>query len=240
MKTRTHLDSGSYRTTNLRRNGSIVITLLGGLLFVAVFFSVYCYKQWQVNRQARPQRPAAQAPQDPRDTHRWLSPDKKLAFQLPPIFSLGRKQLKLVDHQTGRVLAAIPVEERAVRCDWREDSQACAVELQLAAGRSDVVLLLVNGNQIHQCRPTSAIYADQFLPQEGRGKARWQESVGLLGFCDDGDLQIEWLGSAHWKPPGGARRMTRAVCQFKVGYTPAGKVVVVEQFPIGRPQTIDR
>jgi hypothetical protein len=44
-----------------RRRGSIIITLIGALVFFVIFFSMYCYKQLQANQQGA-QVPAARQP----------------------------------------------------------------------------------------------------------------------------------------------------------------------------------
>ncbi len=72
------------------RGGSIIVVLIGALAFVAIFFSLYCFKQWQVNRRAAQTRTAPQAQQKPKPAldYHWPSPDGRLAFKPPP-FSRG-------------------------------------------------------------------------------------------------------------------------------------------------------
>ncbi len=177
-----------------QRQGSIVITLIGALIFSVVFFTMYCFKQWQINHRAGRMRVAQQAQKKPVLDHRWPSPDRRLAFKLPSPFSLGRSASKLVDHETGRVLVESN-EGFIKRCKWRADSHACAVEYQGDSGQRDVVLLLIQGEQVTRCRPADVIEPDRYLPAGDRQlPLEWDHSVELGGFEANGDLQILWAG----------------------------------------------
>ena len=216
------------------RGGSIIVVLIGALAFVAIFFSLYCFKQWQVNRRAAQTRTARQAQQKPKPAldYHWPSPDGRLAFKPPPLFSWGRRTSKLVDHETGRVLYDSNLAGRIARCEWREDSKACAVEHKVGSGRSEVVLLLIAGDRVTSCRPADVIEPDRFLPDGDRQQpVQWEQSVGVCGFREDGDLQVQWHAITKLTRPGRSVQATRAVCQFKIGYTPDGKVFLVESFP---------
>lgn len=222
------------------RRGSIIVTLIGGLIFVALFFSVYCFKQWQVNQSGAQYRAAQQAQKKPLKNHRWLSPDRRLAFMQPPTFTWGRRTFKLVDHETGQVLFESTVEADIESCKWREDSKACAVEYDPGAGSDEVVLLLIEGDQVTRCRPAGAIETARFLPdRHPQLPLQWEHTVRLGDFCPDGDLQINWVGRA--KKVRSDRRvwMTLVECQFKIGYTSDGDVFVMESLPQGKPQTFD-
>jgi hypothetical protein len=213
--------------------GGLVFVVISGLIFVTIFFGIYCFKQWQVNRRSARAHVAQQAPQKRSIDPRWPSPDGRLAFKPPPIFSWGRKTLQLVNRDTGQALAEFKVKGRITDCKWRKDGNACAFEEQLRADRSEVVLLLIQGDRVTRCRPADVIEPDRFLPAGDRQLLRhWEHSVGLLGFRDNGDLQIDWLGMAQLTPHDQPVRMTRVVYQFRIGYTPAGDVFLVESFPM--------
>ncbi len=219
------------------RRGSIIITLIGALLFVVIFFGTYCFKQLQVNRQAV-NLPAARKPYTATKNHHWPSPDSRLAFRLPPDFSLGRRTFKLADQVKGRVLFESDIEGKIVRCKWRGDNQACAVEYKPNAGRNDVVLLLIEGDQVTKCRPADVIEPNQFLPDgDQQLSVQWEQTLRLGDFLDDGALQFEWVGIAKLLLAGRPDRVTTVECHFKVAYTAAGDVLLVESFPQGRPAT---
>ena len=213
------------------RRGSVIVALIGGLVFVTIFFATYCFKQWQVNRGAartRTERPVQQ--QNPALVSDWPSPDGRLAFKPPPLFSWGRRTSQLVERETGRVLYDSNFAGR-IACRWRADSKACAIEQKSRSGRSEVVLLLIEGDQVTSCRPADVIEADRFLPDgDWRQPVQWEHSVGALSFWEDGHLQIDWLGAARLSRAGQPDRVIRVVRQFKVGYTPDGNVFLVESF----------
>ena len=220
-----------------RRRGSIIITLIGALVFVVIFFSMYCFKQLQVNRQAA-QIPAARKPYTATKNHHWPSPDSRLAFRLPPDFSLGRRTFKLADQDKGRVLFESDVEGNIVRCKWRSDNKACAVEYKPIAGRNDVVLLLIEGDQVTKCRPADVIEPNRFLPDgDQQLEMQWEQTVKLGEFREDGDLLIQWVGIAKLERPGQRDRVSRAECHFKIRYTATGNLLLVESFPQGKPKT---
>ncbi len=219
------------------RRGSIIITLIGAMVFVVIFFGMYCFKQLQVNWQAA-QIPAARRPYTATKNHHWPSPDSRLAFRLPADFSLGRRTFKLADQDKGRVLFESDVEGNIVRCKWRGDNKACAVEYKPIAGRNDVVLLLIEGDQVTKCRPADVIEPNRFLPDgDQQLEMQWEQTVKLGEFREDGDLLIQWVGIAKLMRPGRPDRVTRAECHFQIGYTAAGDVLLVESFPRGKPET---
>jgi hypothetical protein len=214
------------------RRGSVIVVLIGGLVFVTIFFTTYCFKQWQVNRgaaQIRTARPAQQK-QNPSLVYHWPSPDGRLAFKPPPLFSWGRRTSQLVDHETGRVLYDSNFAGR-IACRWRADSKACAVEHKPRSGRNEVVLLLIEGDQVTSCRPADVIEPDRFLPDgDWQLPVQWEHSVGALSFWEDGNLQVDWVGTARLTRPGRPVQVIRVVRQFKIGYTPDGDVFLVESF----------
>ncbi len=221
----------SYR----RRQGSIMITLIGALLFVVVFFASYCFKQLQANHQGA-KVPAARKPFTAMKNHHWPSPDSRLAFRLPPDFSLRRRTFKLANQENGRVLWES--EGEIVRCKWRGENQACAVEYKRNAGGNDVVLLLINGDRVTPCRPSNVIRPNQFLPAGDQTIAsQWDHTVKLGEFRDDGDLLVQWFGTAKLVRPGKRDRATTVECDFRIRYTDAGDLRLVESFPQGKPKT---
>lgn len=222
-----------------QRQGSIIITLLGGLVFVVIFFGMYCYKQLQANRQGARSRAAQQAHKLAKN-HHWSSPDSDLAFKRPPDFSLRRKTFKLANQRTGRVVFESDVEGEIVRCKWRADSKACAVEYKPIDGKNDVVLWLIEGDRVTECRPAEVIDPNQFLPVgDQQLESQWEHTVKVGDFRGNGDLLIQWIGLATMKRPGKPDRVTRIACHFIVRYTSAGDLVLVESLPQGKPKSKD-
>lgn len=234
---------GSSDSRHRHRAGSVIITLFVMLMAMVIFFSVYCVKQLQANRQGRRLRAAQQVEKKEtvQDQHRWPSPDSHLAFQRASLWQIARQPVTIVEHQTGRVLANYKGAGRLLRCRWREDSQACAVEQQLGSGGNKVWLFTIDGDQVTRYQPADVIEPSCFLPVRDRGLPhRWEHTVGLLGFREDGDLQIDWVGEATLMDHGRPVRTTRAICQFKIRVTPAGELSLEGMFPMGRPQTVAR
>ena len=223
------------------RQGSIILVLLAALIFTVIFFLAYCFRQLQVNYRslqggAGQQVQKHEAPKD----HQFLSPNQTLAFKDAPVFSWRRKTFKLVDHETERVLYESETEGYIKRCKWRSDGKACAVEFHPVSGTRDVVLLLIEGDKVTNCRPVTVIDPSRFIPErEQLSPLEWDHTVELCHFEDDGDLRIRWVGHGERIRHGTPVRVTRAKCELKVSYTASGDVAVVESFPEGAARSFD-
>lgn len=217
-----------------RRQGSIIITLLAMLVFVVLFFGMHCFKQLQANRQV----PESRKPFTATKNHHWPSPDSRLAFRLPRNVLLGSRPIKLADQDRGRVLFESDFEGEIVRCKWRGDNKACAFEYKPNAGGNDVVLLLIEGKRVTSCRPADVIQPHRYLPEGDQKLAtQWEHTVKLGEFRRDGDLLVQWAGTATQVRPGERDRETRVECDFRIRYTTTGDLFLMESFPRGEPKT---
>jgi hypothetical protein len=222
----------------------VLTVFVTSLLAVAVFFGVYCYKQLQVNRDGTRWLAAhkKQVKTEDQPKYKWPSPDKKFAFRMPsPWLSFGHQTVTLVRNPAGLELLEYDNQGRPQKAVWRDDNRAVAVEHRLPAGRSDVVLLLIDGEQCRKLKPADIIEPEAYLPLRDRdGKKQWEQSIETRGFHEDGDLCVDWRCTATVSNHGRPVRRTTLLYQFRIGITPVGELNISESFPVGPPKTAAR
>lgn len=229
-----------------QRQGSLLISFLfvlfTSVLMVAIFFGVYCFKQVQVNRQGTrwlaAHKKQVQIKDQPK--FKWPSPDKQFAFKTAsPFVPFGHRKVTLVRDRVGLELFEYEKQGRLQKAVWRDDSRAVALEHRLVAGRSDVVMLVIDGAQCRKLRPGDIIKPEAYLPLRDRdGKRQWEQSIETRGFHDEGDLYVDWRCTATVSNHGRPVRRTTLLYQFRIGITPVGELIITETFPVGPPKTV--